>query len=81
MGILIKVRFKNFPPFFHFLREQSPNRTKGGCFDRDECQSTTMNSCDQTYAKCENNPGSYYCIPHVGFMLGPNGEIVGEVDS
>ena len=72
-GILIKVRFKNFPPYFSFF--------KGGCFDRDECQSTTMNSCDQTYAKCENNPGSYYCIPHVGFMLGPNGEIVGEVDS
>ena len=40
-----------------------------------------MNSCDLTFSKCENNPGSYYCIPHVGFMLGPNNEIVGRGDS
>ena len=40
-----------------------------------------MNTCDTTFSTCENNPGSYYCIPHVGFMLGPNNEIVGEGDS
>ena len=50
----------------------------GGCFDRDECATASLNTCDTTFSTCENAPGTHYCIPRVGFMLGPGNEIVGQ---